>query len=560
MLSRIRESGRAFGAAFANRSLRRLELAFAGSVIGDWAFTIALAVYAYGQGGAAAVGLVALVRSLVGAAAAPFASLLADRYPRRAVMIGCDTSSAIGVAGAAAVAATDGPALLVYALSLAPLVASTAFQPAQTAMLPSLTRTPQELTAANVVTSTIDSAGMFIGPALGGALLAGTNVATVFALDAVTFLWSAALVLGIRPDRSADEAIEAAEAEQEAPEPVGFWHELTAGVRAIAADVRLRVLIGLFGVQTLVSGMLTVLIVVMAFELLDMGESGVGTLNAVIGVGGLLGSVAAFALVGRGRLASDFSLGLLAWGAPIAFIAVLVDPVVAAVMLAVVGIGNTLVDVAGLTLLQRVVPDQVLGRVLGALESVFVATYGLGAALAPALIDLFGIRATLVITGCILPVCTALAWPLLRRIDHEAVDPERVELLRGIPFMALLPEPTLERLARLLDPVSVEPGQVVIREGEPGDRFYLIEDGELEVVTGGASVADLGPAAFFGEIALVRDVPRTATVRARSPARLLALDRDEFVAAVTGYAPSADAADAVVRLRLGGMRSALGTG
>jgi hypothetical protein len=426
-------------------------------------------------------------------------------------------------------------------------------------MIPSLTRTPQELTAANVVTSTIDSAGMFIGPAVGGLLLAATDTSTVFALDAVTFVWSAALVLGVRAGSPADVGDEEHE-EHEAAEAAGFWHELTAGVRAINADVRLRVLIGLFGAQTLVSGLITVLIVVMGLELLDMGESGVGALNAAIGVGGLLGSVAAFVLVGRGRLASDFALGLLAWGAPIALIAVVVEPPVALAMLAVVGIGNTLVDVAGLTLLQRVVPDQVLGRVLGALESVFVATFGIGAVLAPVLINVAGVRGALVVTGCILPVCTALAWPLLRRLDREAIEPERVALLRRVPFLAVLPEPTLERLARLLDPVTVEPGQVVVTEGEPGDRFYLIEEGELEVVAGGDTVSQLGPGGFFGEIALVRDVPRTATVRARTAARLLSLDRDEFVAAVTGHAPSADAADAVVRQRLGGMRTALGTG
>jgi hypothetical protein len=206
------------------------------------------------------------------------------------------------------------------------------------------------------------------------------------------------------------------------------------------------------------------------------------------------------------------------------------------------------------------VPDQVLGRVLGALESVFVATFGIGAVLAPVLISVAGVRGALVVTGCILPACTALAWPLLRRLDREAIEPERVALLRRVPFLAVLPEPTLERLARLLDPVTVEPGQVVVTEGEPGDRFYLIEEGELEVVAGGDTVSQLGPGGFFGEIALVRDVPRTATVRARTAARLLTLDRDEFVAAVTGHAPSADAVDAVVRQRLGGMRTALGTG
>jgi MFS family permease len=554
---RLAESARAFRAAFANRSVRRLELAFAGSCIGDWAFIIALSVYAYGQGGAAAVGIVALVRSLAGAVAAPFASVLADRYPRRAVMIASDLASAIGVTGCAVLVATDGPPLALYALSLTPLVAGTAFQPAQTAMLPSLTRTPEELTAANVATSTIDSAAMFVGPALGAALLAVTGTATVFLADALTFIWSVALVVRI-PSRPAPE-VPVAEPDETA-EPEGFWRELTAGIRTIAGDARLRVLIGLFGVQTLVSGVLTVLIVVMALDLLDIGSSGVGALNAAMGVGGLLGSLTAFALIGRGRLASDFALGLLAWGIPIALIALVASPPFALVMLAVLGIGNTLVDVAGLTLLQRVVPDQVLGRVLGALESVFVASFGIGAALAPVLIDVLGTRGALAVTGAILPVCAVLAWPVLRSLDRETGEPERASLLRSVPFLAVLPDPAIERLARLLDPVPVTPGEVVVAEGEPGDRFYVVEEGRFEVAAHGRVVSSVGPGDYFGEIALVRNVPRTATVKALTEGRLLALDRDEFVAAVTGHAPSAEAADAVVRLRLGGVRAALGNG
>src|SRR5438477_1878316 len=369
--ARLSESSRAFRDAFANPALRRLELALAGSVVGDWAFSVALAVYAYHQGGAAALGIVSMTRWLLAAAAAPFIAVLADRYRRRRVMIAADLLRAVIVGAAALIVWGGGPALLVYGLAVLTAIVSTAFPPAQTALIPSLTRTPEEMTAANVVTSSIDSAGTFAGPAIGGLLLATAGTGTVFALDAATFVWSLLLVAAIAaPDDNPRGAASAAASE-------GLVGEVLAGFRVVGRDRRLRLIIGLFGAQTIVSGAISVLIVVMAIELLSLGNSGVGTLNASVGVGGVLGSVVAFGLVGRGKLASDFALGLLLWGVPIAVIGFWANSSVAIVMLVLVGVGNTLVDVAGLTLLQRVVADEVLGRVFGVLESVFAATIGL---------------------------------------------------------------------------------------------------------------------------------------------------------------------------------------
>jgi predicted MFS family arabinose efflux permease len=550
--SRLAESTGAFRDAFANPALRRLELALAGSVIGDWAFSVALAVYAYHQGGAAALGIVSMVRWLVAAAAAPFIAVMADRYRRRWVMMAADLTRGITVAVAAVIVWSGGPALIVYGLAVGTAIMSTAFPPAQTALIPSLTRTPEEMTAANVVTSTIDAVGTFAGPAIGGLLLATTGTGTVFALDAATFAWSLLLVAAIHapddnPQRSGGE--DAAE---------GLVSEVMAGFRVVGRDRRLRLIIGLFGAQTIVSGALSVLIVVMAIELLSLGSGGVGTLNASVGVGGVLGSLVAFGLVGRGKLASDFALGLVLWGLPIALIGVWANTSVALAMLVLVGIGNTLVDVAGLTLLQRVVPDEVLGRVFGVLESVFAATIGLGAVLAPLLIHIAGARAALIAVGALLPVLTLISWPLLAKVDRGAADPGRLELLRRVPFMAPLPEATLERLSSRLEPVDVAAGATVFSAGDPGDRFYLVERGEIEVLAEDGVVARIEPGGYFGEIALVRDVPRTAGIRAATEACLLALDRDDFIAAVTGHAPSAAAADAVVSARLAGLRPGLG--
>jgi predicted MFS family arabinose efflux permease len=539
------DSTRAFRDAFANRALRRLELALAGSVVGDWAFGIALAVYAYDANGAAAVGLLALARWTAAALAAPFTAVLADRYRRRTVMIASDAIRAALIAVAAVSVWSDGPAGIVYAMAVLTGVVSTAFQPAQTALLPALTTTPEELTAANVVTSTIESVGTFAGPALGGLLLIWLGVGTVMAVDAVSFLWSLLMLAGI-PRGDAPERGE---------EPPNFMGEVADGFRAVGKNRRIQVIIGLYGAQTFVSGALTVLIVVMALQLLDMGQSGVGTLNAAVGIGGLLGSLVAAALVGRGRLAVNLAFGLIAWGVPIALIAPFTHSAFAFAMLLIVGIGNVLVDVAALTMLQRVAAEEVLGRVFGVMEAVLSITVGVGAAVTPLVIDAIGVRGALLATGAVLPILVLVTWPLLSRADPGALQPERVALMRGVPFLGPLPEATLERIASLLEPVPAAAGTAVFEQGDAGDRFYLVEAGDLVVQRDGAEVARLGPGDYFGEIALVQDVPRTATVRPLTDAALLALDRDEFIAAVTGHAPSREAADAVVMARLGGLRA-----
>jgi MFS family permease len=540
----LTESARAFGEVFSSKGLRRLQLALGGSVIGDWAFAIAVAVYAYDQGGAKAVGLLGLVRCVLGAAAAPFLSSLADRYRRRSVMMAADAVRVVCAAVAAGAVWVAAPAGVVYAMVVVITAAGTAFAPAQTALLPSLTKSPEELTAANVVTSTIESVGTFIGPAIAGILLVWVGIAWVIAIDALSFVWSLLLLTGIPPG-------EAPERPEEAPH---FLRESMAGFAAVWHDTKLRVVVGLYGGQVFVSGAITVLIVVLALGPLGMGESGVGSLNAAVGVGGLLGSVVAAALVARGHLSRDFAVGLVGWGVPIALIAAVMKPSFALGMLFVLGIANVLVDVAALTLLQRVAPDEVLGRVFGVLETVFGLTYGIGSAITPLLINLAGVRATLVIVGSLLPVLVVLTWPLIARLDVGVRAPERLALARGVPFLAPLPEPSLERITSLLEPVAVAAGETVFSQGDTGDRFYLIESGEASVVRDGTDVARLEPGGYFGEIALVQDVPRTATVRAISDLTLLALERDEFIAAVTGHAPSREAADAVISTRLGGLR------
>jgi MFS family permease len=542
-MGHLGESARAFQDVFRNPGLRRLELAWAGSIIGTWAYGIAVVVYAYEQGGAKAVGVVGLVRWLAAAAASPFAALLGDRYDRRWVMVASDLTRAALIGLAAVVVYSDGSPVLVYLLAALVGIAATAFRPAQAAITPSLARTPEELTAANVAASTIESVGIFGGPALGGLLFAATGAGTVFLVTAGTLLWSAFLIAGIRPIGGRETA---------AREPTSVVEELLEGFRTIARERRLRLLIGLFSVQTFVDGMLNVLIVVVALQLLDTGTAGVGFLNSAVGIGGLLGAVAAAALVGRKRQATDFGLGIFIWGVPIALVAVWPNQVFALVLLGLVGIGNTLVDVSGMTLLQRAAPDEVLARVFGVLESLLLLTVGLGALVAPLLLDWLGTRGALIVAGALLPLVVVPAWPRLSALDRAATIPaERLDLLRANAIFAPLPGPTIEQLAESLEEVRVPEEEEVVRQGDAGDRFYLVGTGRLDVYVDGKLAQSLGPGDGFGEIALLRDVPRTATVKARSAATLYALDRTAFIGAVTGFGPSLSAAEGVIGMRLG---------
>lgn len=490
-----------------------------------------------------AVGALGVVRYVSMALALPLASTLADRYPRKRMMLVADFVRAALVLIAAAVIASDGEPLIVYVLAIATAVVGTCFRPAQAALLPSLARDPGELTAANVASSTIESVGFFLGPALGGLLLAVADVEVVYVVNAATFLWSAAFIVGLRPP--------APGARETAAEGRGsFLVDASAGFRAILASRDLRLLIGVYCAQTVVAGASLVFVVTLALDLLDLGRGGVGYLDAVMGIGGLLGGFVALVLAQRGRLALDFGFGVLLWSAPLLAIAVWPSLGVAAVAMALVGFGNSLVDINAYTILQRTVPDEVMARVFGAMESAIIGAMAGGALLMPLLIETIGIRASLAVLGGAVSLVVILALAGLRRIDATALAPAGIDLLRHISIFGALPESILERLARALRPVHAEAGAVIIREGDEGDLFYAIEDGTVVVSKEGRWVAQLGPGDYFGEIALLRGVPRTATVTAETNVTLHALERDVFIPAVTGHHDVQEMAETAMATRL----------
>jgi MFS family permease len=545
---RMRESMRAFGAVYENRGLRRLQLAWAAAIIGGWAYVISLAVFAYRANGAYAVGALAVARWVASGIAAPIAGVVGDRYPRVRVLIASSVlrSAMIALAGVAML--TDVAPIFIYVLAVLAALAGTLFSPSEAALVPTLARSPEELTAANVTASTIDGVGTFLGPALGGFLLAATSPEMVFFVSAGLLACAAIIVSGV-PEAPREPRV--GEEEQ------GVIESGLAGFRTLLGDRRLRLICGLLAAYTALDGALDVLIVILALETLKLGDSGVGFLNSTAGIGSLLGVLVAAGFVGRKGLASPIGLGMALWGVPIILIGIWPSKASALALLAVVGAATTIVGVAGDTLMQRAVPEEVLGRVFGVLDSMLLVAVAVGAALAPLLIDVVGTRGTLLAIGVVLPVLAAVSWPRLRAIDAAAELPQRqLELLLGHPIFAPLPAPRLAELASVVAERRVIAGEAIVTEGQRGDEFFLVAEGRVRVTVGGAPAGELGPGEGFGEIALLKDVPRTATVEAAEDSTLYVLDRAQFLGALSGHAESAAAAEAVAGRRLAAYRPA----
>jgi MFS family permease len=529
--SRLADAAAAFTSNARNPDLRRAQLSFLGAWTAEWAFTVALGIVAYRDGGATALGLVGLLRMVPAAVLAPLLSPLADRGRRERVLIVVSTLRGIATGAAALVVALSGPAALVYALAVLSTIAATLFRPAHSALLPSLCHTGSELASANVVRGLLDSAATLVGPLLATVLLQLTDVAVVFAVAAGASLWAAALLLGLQYE---------APPRPPAPTRPRLLRESAEGIRAVASDRDLTLILGLAAAQSFTRGALTVFSVVVAIELLGTGEPGAGALMAAVGVGAVLGSLAASLLVGTGRLGAWFAVGVALWGLPLALIGLVPHEGPALALIAFVGVGNALIDVAGFTLLARLAPDAVLARVFGLLESLVAVAMGVGAVAASWLIAESGPRAALVGIGLVCPVLAVASWVRLRRLDGSVgVHDAEVGLLQQIPMLRMLPLPAVEQLARGLEPVAVRAGQVVFGQGDLGDRYYVIESGEVDVVGDGQVVATLGAGEGFGEIALLRQSRRTAAVVARSNVLLRALPSDRFLPVVAGFTASA---------------------
>jgi MFS family permease len=536
--SRLRDVRAAFAVNRGNRDLGRAQLAFGAGWSSEWALTVGLAIVAFRDGGARAVGLVALLRLAPGALASPFLATVADRVRRERVIVAIGLVRGASIGLMAVLLSLELPVGIVYALAVVATVAGTPFRAAHSALLPSLCTTPEQLTSANAVRGMLDSLSMLVGPLTAAVLLELGPPALVFAAAAGAALASGMLVLGL--------SYEAPPQEPAVGRP-SVLAETREGIRVLAAHRDLALLIGLGVSQTFTRGCLNVLTVVMAIDLLDMGESGVGVLSAAVGAGAVLGSFGASLLVGSRRLAAWFGVSIALWGLPLMLIGAVPEQAAALGLLAVIGVGNALLDVSGFSIMARLAPDEVLARVFGIFEALIALTIGLGSILTPVVIGALDVQGALVVLGAVCPALAALAWIRLGAIDESLRErEEQLTFLRAVPILQPLPVPVMDRLARSLTRVRVPAGEAVFHQGDAGDTFYVIAGGTADVLGDGERIRTLGRRESFGEIALLRDVPRTTEVRALEDLDLYALDRGVFVRAVDGYRAASAAADTVV--------------
>jgi MFS family permease len=535
-------TSRAFAQTLRNRNLRRAGLSFGAATAGDWAATVAVGILAFRSGGAAAVGLVAMVRMLPGALLGPVAGSVIDRYRRERVLLVAGTVQSFALACAALIVELGSSPVPAYAFVACATLALTVYRPAHAALLPSLCTTATELTSANAFRVGVDALSTLLGPLIAGALIGPVGAGGVFAVAAAAAAGGALLIAGV--EYEVPPLIAAVAASR-------AWRAAVQGVVIIARTPALRLLGALGFAQTFTRGCFSVFSVVVALQLLGLPDSGVGILTAGLGIGAVVGSFAAPLLVRSSGFGRWLAAGVAGWGLPFVALAGVSNEVVAVALLVIVGIANVIVDLSYFTLLPWLVPDEVMGRVFASDEAIITIGVAVGAVVAPGLIDLFGIRDALIVAGLVAPLTALIALPRLRRLDaHMRVAGDTVLLLQRVKMLAPLPLATISQLAGRATQEVIEPGTVVMREGSPGDDFYVIADGQAEVLVDGQLVSELGPADCFGEIAALIGTLRTATIRARTSLTVLRFSGQHFLQAVTGYTPSGDAASSLVRVRL----------
>jgi MFS family permease len=535
--------------ALANREIRLAETGWMLGIAAEAAYLVALLVFAFQLGGIGWVGLAGLARTLPGALSAPFVGSLADRLPRHRLLLVVHLGRAAAVAGLALLSTAGGSPFFLVVLAGAEGIFATLHRPANVSLLPALARSPEELIASNIVSGTAENLGTLIGPALGSGvlLLAGTTAG--FVLPTAMFLAAAVAVGLVRP--MAQPRVSPGEGGRRG------IRRVLRGFEALIQHPTAGVLVGVALTQTFVRGLITVLLVAACAGVLGLGEQGIGLLQSAVGFGGIAGALAAGAVVSRRHLSGAMRIGLVLWGLPIVVIGLVPNAIVAVLVLAVLGIGNAVFDVGLFSLIQRNVPNAVRGSVFGAFEGMIMLTVGLGSILAPVLEKVLGVQGALVAAGAVLPVLALAAGRAIERADHAAVVPDgKMRLLRGVPMFRPLPLTVVEQLAMGAQPAVFDADSAILKKGEVGDRFYIVVSGEADVMNGKRRLRHLEPGDSFGEIALLRDSPRTATVRAVGRVETLTLHRVDFVCAVTGNPQAATAAGEVIEGRLDASPSA----
>ena len=529
----------AFRSLAGNRALLSVLAAYVMFILAEYAAWIAMLVYAYSRGGAAIAGLVAVAQLVPAAVVAPLAASLADRRAPVFLLAGGYVTQAAAMAGTAAAIIAGAP-LAAYAAAVVASTAVTTTRPAQSVVIPSVAAIPDQLTAANVVAGWLEAAGAAAAGLLAGVLISLAGVGSVFVVCAGLGLVAGLLVAGLR-------VAALAPTQEDGPAAMAGVGE---GLRLAAAQPRLRLMLALLTADAVVVGALDLLVVILAISVLGRSQAWAGYLAFAFGVGAMLAATGSAVLVGR-RLGGPILAAALLFSGALAAVALGVGLAGTAALLALAGAGHSLLAIAARTLLQRSVPVQLIGRVFGILEGFMMAGLALGALLVPALMHLGGSRLAVLGVAAVLPLAAVAGGRAVFRLDAGTPVPVvEIALLRSLPLFAELPAPAIEGLASALRPIQLPAGAVLIRQGDPGDAYYAIAAGELDAVQDGQFLRRCGRGEGVGEIALLRAIPRTATVIAHSAATVYELGREPFLAAVLGHAPTLRQADRIADVRL----------
>lgn len=529
----------AFRSLAGNRALVRVMAGYLLFVLTEYSVWIAMLVFAYSRGGATAAGLVAVAQLAPGAVVAPLVAPIADRRSPVVLLAGGYLVQAVAMAATAAAVIASVP-VAAYAGAVVAATAMTTTRPAQASLIPSVAATPDQLTAANVVQGWLEATGMAAAGLLAGVLISVAGVGSVFAVCAGLAVTAALLVAGLQ--------VAPLTSGQEGSPPV--LAGIGEGLRLAVHRPRLRLMLALLTAAAVVFGALDLLMVILAISVLGRPEAWAGYLNFACGAGAVLAATVSVVLVGR-RLGAPILGAALVFSGALAALALGLGAAGTVALLAVAGASGTLLEIAARTLLQRSVPPQLIGRIFGLQEGFMMAGYALGSLLVPALVYLGGSRLALLGVAALLPLAAAVGGRALFGLDAGSPVPVvEIALLRSLPLFAELPAPAIEGLAAALTPIHLAPGAVLIQQGDQGDAYYAIASGELDVLHDGHFLRRCGRGEGVGEIALLRDIPRTATVIAHSAATVYELHRDLFLTAVLGHAPTQRQADRIADARL----------
>lgn len=511
-------------------NLRPLVLSWFLFVIVENTTWMGVLVYAHDQGGAAEVGVVAVVQLIPAMLIAPLASFAGDRFDRVRVLVVSNAAVGVGALLVALAIALDLSSIVVYAASVVLVVLVTFPPPAVSALTPGIVSSGEQLTALNVCIGLTRSIGRAAGPLAGGVLLALGGPAWIFWAAVGASTLAAVFTLFVRTTATVVD-----EDERVSLSTVGA--EIVAGFRLLGRERGPRRIVTVLGAGSIVYGALDVAAVVVALEHLDGGDGLTGVLSAAIGIGGILGAASSVVLVGRRRIApAVLAAGLLQVLPMLGFV---LPPfvVVAFAVFALSGAGVSLIEIAGQTLLQGVTPDDLLARVFGVLEGLRLAGFALGSFAISMAFAHLGVEWGSVVFVALAVGALVLQTPGLLRVDRERpeVDQQLLALVRSVPIFAPLPAYTVEQLLQSFRRVEFPSGAVVMAEGDEGDAIYLVAEGTLTVTYQGRFLRQCGVGDYLGEVALLFDRPRTATVTAAVDCVLHRLERDAFLEAITGH-------------------------